>query len=485
MITPGCDEIVKLAAEYSTIPLCREIYADMTAPIAMLRRLQARSKRFFLLESVEGGEKWARYSFLGYDPILRATCKNGTVKFEGVQNRAVQTDKPLDVLREVLAGYRAPRIEGLPPFTGGFVGYFAYAMLGYAEPRLSIKRGDWDDFDLLLFDKVIAYDHFRQKIVLIVNMRTDSVMENYGRACAELESMAALVTDQSPLPPQQVTEQPRFTCNVTEAQYAEIVNKTREYIFDGDIFQAVQSRRFVSPYAGSLLPAYRVLRTTNPSPYMVFLSIDGDEIMCSSPETLVRLQDGRLTTFPVAGSRPRGATPAEDKALERELLADEKELSEHNMLVDLGRNDLGRVSEVGSVEVTEYMMIHRYSKIMHICSQVEGDLADGCDALDALASVLPAGTLSGAPKIRACEIIEELEHEPRGVYGGALGYLDFAGNMDTCIAIRMAARKNGVVTVQAGGGIVADSVPENEYLESANKARAVINAIERAAEVDG
>lgn len=485
MITPGCDEIVKLAAEYSTIPVCREIYADMTTPIALLRRLQARSKRFFLLESVEGGEKWARYSFLGYDPILRATCKNGTVKFEGVQNRTVQTDKPLDVLREVLAGYRAPRIEGLPPFTGGFVGYFAYAMLGYAEPRLRIKRGDWDDFDLLLFDKVIAYDHFRQKIVLIVNMRTDSVMENYGRACAELESMAALVNDQSPLPPQQVTEQPRFTCNVTEAQYAEIVNKTREYIFDGDIFQAVQSRRFVSPYAGSLLPAYRVLRTTNPSPYMVFLSIDGDEIMCSSPETLVRLQDGRLTTFPVAGSRPRSTTPAEDKALERELLADEKELSEHNMLVDLGRNDLGRVSEIGSVEVTEYMMIHRYSKIMHICSQVEGDLADGCDALDALASVLPAGTLSGAPKIRACEIIEELEHEPRGVYGGALGYLDFAGNMDTCIAIRMAARKNGVVTVQAGGGIVADSVPENEYLESANKARAVINAIERAAEVDG
>lgn len=485
MITPGCDKIVKLAAEYSTIPVCREIYADMTTPIALLRRLQARSKRFFLLESVEGGEKWARYSFLGYDPILRATCKNGTVTLEGVENRTVQTDKPLDVLREVLAGYRAPRIEGLPPFTGGFVGYFAYAMLGYAEPRLSIKRGDWDDFDLLLFDKVIAYDHFRQKIVLIVNMRTDSVMENYGRACAELESMAALVNDQSPLPPQQVTEQPRFTCNVTEAQYAEIVNKTREYIFDGDIFQAVQSRRFVSPYAGSLLPAYRVLRTTNPSPYMVFLSIDGDEIMCSSPETLVRLQDGRLTTFPVAGSRPRGTTPAEDKALERELLADEKELSEHNMLVDLGRNDLGRVSRIGSVEVTEYMMIHRYSKIMHICSQVEGDLADGCDALDALASVLPAGTLSGAPKIRACEIIEELEHEPRGVYGGALGYLDFAGNMDTCIAIRMAARKNGVVTVQAGGGIVADSVPENEYLESANKARAVINAIERAAEVDG
>ena len=247
----------------------------------------------------------------------------------------------------------------------------------------------------------------------------------------------------------------------------------------------MQSRQFSSPYQDSLLSAYRVLRTTNPSPYMVFLSIDGDEIMCSSPETLVRLDNGRLTTFPVAGSRPRGKTPEEDKALENELLADEKELSEHNMLVDLGRNDLGRVSKIGTVEVTDYMMIHRYSKIMHICSQVEGDIDEKYDACDAIEAVLPAGTLSGAPKIRACEIIEEQESEPRGVYGGALGYLDFTGNMDTCIAIRMAAKKNGIVTVQAGGGIVADSVPHNEYMESANKAKAVMNAIERASEVDG
>ena len=344
MITPGCDAIVKLAERYATIPVCREIYADMVTPIALLRRLQARSRRFFLLESVEGGEKWARYSFLGYDPVLRARCKNGVVTIEGAENRTIQTAKPLDVLRELLGKYRAPRIEGLPPFTGGFVGYFAYAMLGYAEPKLRIRRGAWEDFDLLLFDKVIAYDHLRQKLVLVVNMSTDSVMENYGKACAELENMAALVNDQSPLPPLQAAETPCFSCSITEEQYAAVVRKTREYIYNGDIFQAVQSRQFTSPYTGSLLPAYRVLRTTNPSPYMVFLSIDGDEIMCSSPETLVRLQDGRLTTFPVAGSRPRGATPAEDKTLERELLADEKELSEHNMLVDLGRNDLGRVS---------------------------------------------------------------------------------------------------------------------------------------------
>ena len=485
MITPSCDEILELAKEYTTIPVCREIYADMTTPISLLRRLQTRSDRFFLLESVEGGEKWARYSFLGYDPILRATCKNGTVTLEGTVNKTVKTDKPLTVLREVLGEYHAPRLEGLPPFTGGFVGYFAYAMLGYAEPTLKIKRGAWDDFDLMLFDKVIAYDHLKQKIVLIVNMKTDSVMENYGKACAALEGMAGLINDQSPLPPLKATGRPSFTCNVTEAQYADIVEKTREYIFDGDIFQAVQSRQFSSPYADSLLSAYRVLRTTNPSPYMVFLSIDGDEIMCSSPETLVRLDNGRLTTFPVAGSRPRGKTPEEDKVLENELLADEKELSEHNMLVDLGRNDLGRVSKIGTVEVTDYMMIHRYSKIMHICSQVEGDIDEKYDACDAIEAVLPAGTLSGAPKIRACEIIEEQESEPRGVYGGALGYLDFTGNMDPCIAIRMAAKKNGIVTVQAGGGIVADSVPHNEYMESANKAKAVMNAIEHASEVDG
>ena len=274
-----------------------------------------------------------------------------------------------------------------------------------------------------------------------------------------------------------------FTCNVSKEEYCKLVEKTKEYIVDGDIFQAVISRQFSSPYEGSLINPYRVLRTTNPSPYMVYMKIDDEEIMSTSPETLVRLENGRLTTFPVAGSRPRGLTEEEDQKLEADLLSDEKELSEHNMLVDLGRNDLGRISKFDSVEVTKYMMIHKYSKIMHICSQVEGDIRDDCDALSAIESVLPAGTLSGAPKIRACEIIEELESEERGVYGGALGYLDFTGNMDTCIAIRMAVKKDGRVYVQAGGGIVADSIPENEYQESANKAAAVMNAIKAAKEV--
>ena len=378
---------------------------------------------------------------------------------------------------------KAPKIKGVPPFSGGFVGYFAYSMIGYAEPVLNIKKGDFNDYDLMLFDKVIAYDHLTQKISVIVNMKTDHVMENYGKATAKIQEMIGLIRNGA-IPEMPVSDtKVEFTCNVSKEEYCKVVEKTKEYIVNGDIFQAVISRQFTSPYEGSLINPYRVLRTTNPSPYMVYMNIDGEEIMSTSPETLVRLKDGRLTTFPVAGSRPRGKTEAEDKALEEELLADEKELAEHNMLVDLGRNDLGKISAFGSVEVTEYMMIHKYSKIMHICSQVESNIEKGCDALSAIESVLPAGTLSGAPKIRACEIIEELETEQRGIYGGALGYIDFTGNMDTCIAIRMAVKKDGKVYVQAGGGIVADSIPENEYEESANKALAVMNAVKNAKEV--
>ncbi len=335
----------------------------------------------------------------------------------------------------------------------------------------------------MLFDKVIAYDHLKQKISIIVNMRTDKVMENYGKATAQIQDIANVIRSSEAARIPVSDSKINFTCNVSKEDYCRMVERTKEYIVDGDIFQAVISRQFSSPYEGSLINPYRVLRTTNPSPYMVYMNIDDDELISTSPETLVRLQDGRLTTFPVAGSRPRGKTEEEDKRLEKDLLADEKELSEHNMLVDLGRNDLGRISNYDSVEVTEYMMIHRYSKIMHICSQVEGDIRDDCDALSAIEAMLPAGTLSGAPKIRACEIIEEMEQEERGIYGGALGYLDFTGNMDTCIAIRMAVKKDGKVYVQAGGGIVADSVPENEYEESANKAAAVMNAIQSAKEV--
>lgn len=481
---PDCDEILKLANDYDIIPVCREIYADVITPITLLRKLSGISSRYYLLESIEGGEKWGRYSFLGYDPVMRVSCKEGVVTIEkGDEVTTKQTDKPLDVLREIMKDYKAPRLAGLPPFAGGFVGYFAYAMIGYAEPTLNIKKGMFNDYDMMLFDKVIAYDHLTQKISVIVNMKTDRVMENYGKAAADIQNIINIIRT-APAPEIPVSSSKvNFTCNVTQEEYCKLVEKTKEYIIDGDIFQAVISRQFSTPYEGSLINPYRVLRTTNPSPYMVYLSIDGEEIMSTSPETLVRLENGRLTTFPVAGSRPRGTTPEEDKALEKDLLSDEKELSEHNMLVDLGRNDLGKISNFDSVEVTKYMMIHRYSKIMHICSQVESNIHSDCDGLSAIESVLPAGTLSGAPKIRACEIIEELESEQRGIYGGALGYLDFTGNLDTCIAIRMAVKKDGHVYVQAGGGIVADSIPENEYMESYNKALAVMNAVKNAKEV--
>ena len=484
MIKPSCDEIMELAKSYNTIPVCKEILADVITPITLLRRIAASKKRFFLLESIEGGEKWGRYSFIGYDPIMRVSCKNAVVTIDrNGKMKNIETKKPLEVLRSILKDYKSPSLKELPPFTGGLVGYFAYSMIGYAEPKLKNKSGDFNDYDVMLFDKVIAYDHLKQKICVIVNMSTDKILENYGKATAEIEKIINLINDSSPLPELKGRMKSDFECNVSEKEYCNIVEKTKEYIRDGDIFQAVISRKFTCKYDGSLINAYRVLRTINPSPYMVYMNIDDDEIISTSPETLVRLQNGRLYTFPVAGSRPRGKTDEEDISLERSLLSDEKELSEHNMLVDLGRNDLGRISKYDSVEVTKYMVIHRYSKIMHICSQVESNIRDDCDAMDAIESVLPAGTLSGAPKIRACEIIEEQEALPRDIYGGALGYMDFTGNLDTCIAIRMAYKKGENVYVQAGGGIVADSVPKNEYEESANKAAAVMNAVRNADEL--
>ena len=484
MIKPSCDEIMELAKSYNTIPVCKEILADVITPITLLRRIAASKKRFFLLEIIEGGEKWGRYSFIGYDPIMRVSCKNAVVTIDrNGKMKNIETKKPLEVLRSILKDYKSPCLKELPPFTGGLVGYFAYSMIGYAEPKLKIKSGDFNDYDVMLFDKVIAYDHLKQKICVIVNMSTDKILENYGKATAEIEKIINLINDSSPLPELKGRMKSDFECNVSEKEYCNIVEKTKEYIRDGDIFQAVISRKFTCKYDGSLINAYRVLRTINPSPYMVYMNIDDDEIISTSPETLVRLQNGRLYTFPVAGSRPRGKTDEEDIALEKSLLSDEKELSEHNMLVDLGRNDLGRISKYDSVEVTKYMVIHRYSKIMHICSQVESNIRDDCDAMDAIESVLPAGTLSGAPKIRACEIIEEQEALPRDIYGGALGYMDFTGNLDTCIAIRMAYKKGENVYVQAGGGIVADSVPKNEYEESANKAATVMNAVRNADEL--
>jgi len=487
MVKPSLNEIEALAKDYKIIPICKEIYADITTPIAVLRKISGISSRYFLLESIEGGVSWGRYSFLGFDPVVSISCKDKVVTVENGSYQQIHTDKPFELLRELLKEYKAPKISDLPPFTGGLVGYFSYSMIAYAEPVLKLRKSDFKDFDLKLFDKVIAYDHLKQKIIIVVNMRTDNLTENYDKAIRELDSLTRLLMDNIAVDDQRhesTNLKPEFICNVTEEEYCRMVEKTKEYITDGDIFQAVISRRFETEYQGSLLNAYRVLRTTNPSPYMVFLQYDDLQLISTSPETLVRLKDGKVVTLPIAGSRPRGKDTLEDIQLEKELLTDEKELAEHNMLVDLGRNDLGKISKFGSVKVTDYMRVQRYLRIMHITSEVEGQIREDKDAFDAIEAVLPAGTLSGAPKIRACEIIEELEKVPRGIYGGAIGYIDFSGNMDTCIAIRMAVKKDGKVYIQAGGGIVADSVPQKEYEESGNKAKAVIEAILKANEVN-
>ena len=484
MRTQTFEEIEHLLTDYSMIPICKEIYADVITPITLLRKMEAFGKNFFLLESVEGGEKWARYSFLGYEPVLHISCKGGKVTQKTRDLVSTVEMDPMDGLREQLNKYKSPKIEGMPTFTGGFVGYFGYEMIGYGEPKLKIKPSDTEDYHLMLFDKIIVFDHLRQKIMVIANMKAKDGLQGYNSALLEIEKMIALIYDNSPLSDTKIIENVEFSCNVSEEEYCKMVEKTKNYIREGDIFQGVISRRFEADYKGSLMNAYRVLRTTNPSPYMYFIQLEDMQIAGASPETMVKLVDGELTTFPVAGTRPRGKTEEQDQELEEGLLKDEKELAEHNMLVDLGRNDIGKIAEYGSVYVKEYMKVHRFSKVMHIASTVCGKLREDKDSCDAVTALLPAGTLSGAPKFRACEIIDELEKEPRGVYGGAIGYIDLSGNLDVCIAIRTAVKKNNKVYVQAGAGIVADSVPQSEYMECLHKAGAVIDAVKKGSEVN-
>lgn len=484
MRTQTFEEIEHLLTDYSMIPICKEIYSDVITPITLLRKMEAFGKNFFLLESVEGGEKWARYSFLGYEPVLHISCKGGKVTQKSGEIETTVEMDPMDGLREQLNKYKSPKIEGMPTFTGGFVGYFGYEMIGYGEPKLKIKPSDTEDYHLMLFDKIIVFDHLRQKIMVIANMKAKDGLQGYNSALLEIEKMIALIYDNSPLSDTKIIENVEFSCNVSEEEYCKMVEKTKNYIREGDIFQGVISRRFEADYKGSLMNAYRVLRTTNPSPYMYFIQLEDMQIAGASPETMVKLVDGELTTFPVAGTRPRGKTEEQDQELEEGLLKDEKELAEHNMLVDLGRNDIGKIAEYGSVYVKEYMKVHRFSKVMHIASTVCGKLREDKDSCDAVTALLPAGTLSGAPKFRACEIIDELEKEPRGVYGGAIGYIDLSGNLDVCIAIRTAVKKNNKVYVQAGAGIVADSVPQSEYMECLHKAGAVIDAVKKGSEVN-
>jgi len=486
LLRPSLEDAKKIAQGYTILPVSREIYADIKTPIALLKAIDSISHRYYLLESVEGGEAWGRYSFLGFDPVTQVTCKDNRIEINNGTLFKLEGQNPTAVVREILSQYKTPHFDFLPPFTGGFVGYFAYDFIKYFEKTLQPKSIDIDNFndmELMLFDKVIAYDHLKQKIIIIINVKTEALEEGYRKASFEIDNIIKLIKQNVSEAVSKPVLKSEIQSDISKSKYEEMVRKAKEHIFNGDIFQVVLSRRFTAKMEGSLMDTYRVLRTTNPSPYMFFIKTKDVEIAGTSPETLVKLQNGRLATFPLAGTRPRGTTDAEDKQIEEELMQDEKELSEHNMLVDLGRNDLGRISKFGSVKVKDYLKVLRFSHVMHIASEVNSEIREDKDALDAIMSVLPAGTLSGAPKIRACEIIDDLENARRGIYGGAVGYIDFSGNMDTCIAIRMAVKKDDNVYVQAGAGIVADSVPESEYLECENKAMAVIRALMLSQEV--
>lgn len=480
---PDLETIKKLdPKEYTIAPVSCEMLSDFTTPIEVMRILKNVSTHCYMLESAMANEKWGRYTFLGYDPKMEITCNDGQMK---IGDLTMPVQNPSDYLRQILSQYKSPKMPGLPSFTGGMVGYFSYDYLFYSEPTAKRQVEDpanFKDVDLMLFDKVICFDHVKQKIILIVNISLENADVEYNRAELELKQLKDLLKKGEKKEEQKGRLLGPVTPLFDHDAYCAMVEKAKRHIKEGDIFQIVLSNRLSAPFEGTLLDTYRVLRTINPSPYMFYFAGTDVEVAGASPETLVKLEDGILHTFPLAGTRPRGKSEEEDKALEADLLADKKELAEHNMLVDLGRNDLGKISKFGTVDVEKLHSIERYSHVMHIGSTVRGEIRPDRDALDAIEAVLPAGTLSGAPKIRACQLIGELENNKRGIYGGAIGYIDFTGNMDTCIAIRIAYKKKDTVFVRSGAGIVADSDPDKEFQECINKAKAVVRALEIAME---
>ena len=483
-IVPTLEKVQEIASarRYRVLPVSCEILSDFTTPIEAMRILKQVSTHCYMLESAASHETWGRYTFLGFDPSLEITCRNGEMRAGCLH---FPTADPSAYLRQVLEEHKSPRFDHLPPFTGGLVGYFSYDYLGYSEPSVRAEVEDSEEFrdlDLMLFDKVIAFDHLRQKLILMVNMSLDEPETSYNKAVLELRQLVELLRTGA----KKQDRAGRLLGPVTplfgREDFCRMVEQAKVHIREGDIFQIVLSNCLSAPFEGSLFNTYRVLRTLNPSPYMFYFSGTDVEVAGASPETLVKLENGVLHTFPLAGTRPRGKTPEEDQVLETELLSDEKELAEHNMLVDLGRNDLGKISRTGSVKVESYLSVEKYSHVMHLGSTVTGTIKKGKDAIDAVDAILPAGTLSGAPKFRACQIIQELEQSKRGIYGGAIGYVDFTGNLDVCIAIRLVYKKKDEICIRSGAGIVADSVPEKEFEECQNKARAVVRAISQAEE---
>ncbi len=471
------------------IPLVREVLADLDTPLSTYLKL-ANAPYTYLFESVHGGEKWGRYSIIGLPSKTVVKIAGFEVRlFEsGVCVETLQVDDPLQWVADFQKRYQVFESEELPRFTGGLVGYFGYETIEYIEKRLAKKSSQHEkkpdpletpDILLMVSEEVVVFDNLSGKLYIIVHVdpNTDDALAGGERRLREIEKNL-----RQPLPERQghtarqIDEQD-FVSGFTEEGYKASVARAREYIVDGDIMQVVLSQRLTIPYHAPPLDLYRALRNLNPSPYMYYLDLDDHHVVGSSPEILVRLEDDQVTVRPIAGTRPRGSNEADDLALEQELLDDPKELAEHLMLIDLGRNDAGRVSETGSVKLTEKMLVERYSHVMHIVSNVTGKLKQGLDAMDVLRATFPAGTVSGAPKIRAMEIIDELEPVKRGIYSGAVGYLSWNGNMDTAIAIRTAVIKDKQLSIQAGAGIVYDSIPENEWAETMNKARAVFRAV--------
>ncbi len=473
---------------YNRIPLMREVLADLDTPLSTYLKL-ANTRYTYLFESVQGGEKWGRYSIIGLAArtVLRAFAHEVTIEKDGVVVERVQVDDPLNFVRDFKARYRMPEVENLPRFTGGLVGYFGYDTVRYIEPTLGENTKPdaigGPDVLLMVSDEVIVFDNLTGKLYIVIHVNPE-IDNAYYKARRRLDELVGMLYDGLPpsAPPAaaEIREQD-FVSDFTQARFEAAVERAREYIRAGDIMQVVLSQRLSVAIAFAPLDLYRALRTLNPSPYMYYLDLGEFHIVGSSPEILARLEGDTVTVRPIAGTRRRGHDEAEDVRLEQELLADPKELAEHLMLVDLGRNDVGRVARIGSVQVTDRMTIERYSHVMHIVSNVVGKLRPDCDAIDVLRATFPAGTVSGAPKVRAMEIIDELEPVKRGVYSGAVGYLAWNGNMDTAIAIRTAVISAGKLYIQAGAGIVADSQPRLEWDETMNKARAIFRAVNMAA----
>ena len=480
------DEFVDLAKRATFVPVVKELVADLLTPVSAFLKVAEHSDYAFLLESVEGGEHVGRYSFLGKDPFLILRGRDGQTV---VERAGVTTDagKPfIDTLRELMNSFQSPFVPGLPRFTGGAVGYFGYDTAAWFEPtaaRPGAADAPGDAAGFMLFDTVLAFDHVQHRILLIANARIsgdEDLRSLYQFACAKIEFLEGELERALSLKRPEGGDPAALTANMSQDAFETMVKRAKEYIAAGDIYQVVLSQRFEAEVGVDAFTVYRALRHVNPSPYMFFIRMGDRSIVGSSPEMLVRVEGRHAVTHPIAGTRPRGKSDEEDQRLADELKRNEKEKAEHVMLVDLGRNDIGRVSEYGTVRVPTFMALERYSHVMHLVSVVEGQLADGRDRLDALVSCFPAGTVSGAPKVRAMQIINELEPTRRGLYAGAVGYLDFAGNLDFCIAIRSVLLEGGKAYIQAGAGIVADSNPTAEYEETRDKARAMIRALELA-----